>query len=77
MISLCTLFLPNHLRFQCFLFLNHIYFVYVHYVNQILFSYSIHYDQNSYVDKTGMRVIVGHYVGGNSGGNLSEGTFKY
>ncbi|CAH0725706.1 unnamed protein product, partial [Brenthis ino] len=35
---------------------------------------NIHYDQNSYVDKTGMRVIVGHYVGGNSGGNLSEET---
>ncbi|CAH2233799.1 jg19570 [Pararge aegeria aegeria] len=33
---------------------------------------SLHYDQDSYVDKTGMRVIVGHYVGGNSGGSLSE-----
>ncbi|XP_045775251.1 polypeptide N-acetylgalactosaminyltransferase 3-like [Maniola jurtina] len=33
---------------------------------------SLRYDQDSYVDKTGMRVIVGHYVGGNSGGNLSE-----
>ncbi|KPJ18732.1 Polypeptide N-acetylgalactosaminyltransferase 3 [Papilio machaon] len=34
----------------------------------------LHYDQNSYVDKSGMRVIVGHYVGGNSGGNLSQET---
>ncbi|XP_013148333.1 PREDICTED: polypeptide N-acetylgalactosaminyltransferase 3-like [Papilio polytes] len=32
----------------------------------------LHYDQNSYVDNSGMRVIVGHYVGGNSGGNLSQ-----
>ncbi|CAK1587026.1 unnamed protein product [Parnassius mnemosyne] len=32
----------------------------------------LHFDQDSYVDKSGMRVIVGHYVGGNSGGNLSQ-----
>ncbi|CAG4952143.1 unnamed protein product [Colias eurytheme] len=32
----------------------------------------IHFDQDSYVDTKGMRVIVGHYVGGNSGGNLTE-----
>lgn len=24
-----------------------------------------------------MRIIVGHYVGGNSGGNLSQGIFFY
>ncbi|KAL0871260.1 hypothetical protein ABMA27_005016 [Loxostege sticticalis] len=33
---------------------------------------SLRFDENSYVDKNGMRVVVGHYVGGNSGGNLSE-----
>ncbi|KAJ8712366.1 hypothetical protein PYW07_005208 [Mythimna separata] len=33
---------------------------------------SLHFDKNSYVDETGMRVIVGHYVGGTNGGNLSE-----
>ncbi|KAJ0174607.1 hypothetical protein K1T71_009715 [Dendrolimus kikuchii] len=32
----------------------------------------LNFDQNSYVDKNGMRVIVGHYVGGIGGGNLSE-----
>lgn len=31
------------------------------------------YDKNSYVDESGMRVIVGHYVGGIGGANLSEG----
>lgn len=31
------------------------------------------FDQDSYVDNTGMRVVIGHYVGGNSGGNLTEG----
>ncbi|XP_050549904.1 polypeptide N-acetylgalactosaminyltransferase 3-like [Spodoptera frugiperda] len=33
---------------------------------------SLHFDKNSYVDESGMRVIVGHYVGGTNGGNLSE-----
>ncbi|CAH0589007.1 unnamed protein product [Chrysodeixis includens] len=33
---------------------------------------SLHFDKNSYVDESGMRVIVGHYVGGNKGGNLSD-----
>jgi hypothetical protein len=33
----------------------------------------LHFDENSYVDKAGMRVVVGHYVGGTSGGNLSNG----
>ncbi|CAH4029986.1 unnamed protein product [Pieris brassicae] len=32
----------------------------------------IQFDQDSYVDNTGMRVVIGHYVGGNSGGNLTE-----
>ncbi|XP_068617716.1 polypeptide N-acetylgalactosaminyltransferase 3-like [Battus philenor] len=32
----------------------------------------LHYDRNSYIDKSGMRVIVGHYLGGNTGGNLSQ-----
>ncbi|CAG4942340.1 unnamed protein product [Parnassius apollo] len=32
----------------------------------------LHFDQDSYIDKSGMRVIVGHYVGGYSGGNLSQ-----
>lgn len=29
-------------------------------------------NQNSYIDNTGMKVIVGHYVGGNKGGSLSN-----
>ncbi|XP_050682263.1 polypeptide N-acetylgalactosaminyltransferase 3-like isoform X2 [Leptidea sinapis] len=33
---------------------------------------SLQYDKDSYVDNSGMRVVVGHYVGGNSGGNLSQ-----
>lgn len=37
---------------------------------------SLHFDKNSYVDPSGMRVIVGHYVGGNTGGNLSDGRYK-
>ncbi|XP_053610497.1 polypeptide N-acetylgalactosaminyltransferase 3-like [Plodia interpunctella] len=30
------------------------------------------YDNNSYLDKNGMRVIVGHYIGGSSGRKLPE-----
>ncbi|XP_041982007.1 polypeptide N-acetylgalactosaminyltransferase 3-like [Aricia agestis] len=37
---------------------------------------SLRYDPDSYVDSSGMRVIVGHYVGGNSGGNLSAETIN-
>lgn len=40
-----------------------------------IFRFSLNYDQDSNVDKPGMRIIVGHYVGGNSGGNLSQGNF--
>lgn len=32
----------------------------------------LHFDKNSYVDESGMRVIVGHYTGGINGGNLSD-----
>lgn len=32
----------------------------------------LNFGRNSYVDKNGMRVIVGHYVGGIGGGNLSQ-----
>ncbi|XP_075980654.1 polypeptide N-acetylgalactosaminyltransferase 3-like [Anticarsia gemmatalis] len=33
---------------------------------------SLHFDKDSYVDETGMRVIVGHYVGGIKGGDLPD-----
>ncbi|XP_059052747.1 probable N-acetylgalactosaminyltransferase 6 [Achroia grisella] len=37
-----------------------------------LWYQSLHFDDNSYVDKTGMRVVVGHYVGGSTGANLTD-----
>ncbi|XP_028042286.1 polypeptide N-acetylgalactosaminyltransferase 3-like, partial [Bombyx mandarina] len=40
--------------------------------NKKLWYNRLKYDKNSYVDESGMRVIVGHYVGGMGGGNLSE-----
>lgn len=40
--------------------------------NKKLWYNRLKYDKNSYVDESGMRVIVGHYVGGIGGGNLSE-----
>ncbi|KOB66560.1 Polypeptide N-acetylgalactosaminyltransferase 3, partial [Operophtera brumata] len=41
------------------------------YVSLELYNLNLRFDKNSYVDNTGMRVIVGHYVGGSTGGNLS------
>ncbi|OWR48907.1 polypeptide N-acetylgalactosaminyltransferase 3 isoform 1 [Danaus plexippus plexippus] len=40
--------------------------------NKIAWYNNLSYDQDSYMDRSGMRVIVGHYVGGHGGGNLSE-----
>lgn len=39
----------------------------------MLCYFSLRFDKESYVDNSGMRVIVGHYVGGGSGGILSDG----
>ncbi|XP_013189806.2 polypeptide N-acetylgalactosaminyltransferase 3 isoform X1 [Amyelois transitella] len=41
-------------------------------VKKRLENKSRYYDNNSYLDKNGMKVIVGHYIGGNNGGPLSD-----
>lgn len=42
----------------------------------VVVSYSWLVDRQRITDKSGMRVIVGHYVGGLGKGNLSDGMFN-
>lgn len=67
--------MKHKIMFQLFKFIIQLLF-FNNYI-QTVFFFSLHFDKNSYVDESGMRVIVGHYVGGSKGGNLSDGKYFF